>query len=234
MALSDGSGEVEWWKLPANGVGDGSQLTKDGKTLRCDGLRPRPTAKWLASTNKDQELWLLEVATRAAPAHRGLRRVGRLPRPRMVARPRWLAYVRAGAEPAGRRSCCTTLKGGATTALTSERWDSRSPAWSPTGSGCGSSPTGTSTPVVRSIWGSRQPDPFFDKPTQVFGLALREGHALALGEASTSRNRRPIDALARRQTKPAGGKAADAKGDAKGDAKIAGAGDDHSTASATA
>jgi tricorn protease len=29
--------------------------------------------------------------------------------------------------------------------------------------------------VVRSIWGSRQPDPFFDRPTQVYGLALQKG-----------------------------------------------------------
>src|SRR5262249_39308609 len=54
VALSDQAparapfGEVEWWKLPANGVGDGSEMTRDGKVLRFDGL-PSPDGKWLAS-----------------------------------------------------------------------------------------------------------------------------------------------------------------------------------------
>ncbi|MBW8896395.1 MAG: PD40 domain-containing protein [Acidobacteria bacterium] len=34
LALSDQSGEVEFWKIPANGVGDNTQLTQPGRTLR--------------------------------------------------------------------------------------------------------------------------------------------------------------------------------------------------------
>src|SRR5262249_62279274 len=53
VAFSDESGEVEWWKLPANGVGDPSQLTRDGKVLRFDGLPP-PDGQWLAGPEEDR------------------------------------------------------------------------------------------------------------------------------------------------------------------------------------
>ena len=62
MALSDASGEVEWSTLPANGLGSPRGLTKDAKTLRFDGVAS-PDGKYIASTNKEQELWLLEVAS---------------------------------------------------------------------------------------------------------------------------------------------------------------------------
>src|SRR5581483_8409894 len=41
VALSDESGEVEVWKLPANGVGAGEQLTKGGDVLRWEAI-PSP------------------------------------------------------------------------------------------------------------------------------------------------------------------------------------------------
>ena len=43
LALSDESDEVEFWRVPANGVRPQTQLTTDGKVLRWDGER-RPTA----------------------------------------------------------------------------------------------------------------------------------------------------------------------------------------------
>ncbi|HEY6223042.1 MAG TPA: hypothetical protein VIW26_04615, partial [Gemmatimonadales bacterium] len=48
LALSDRSGETEWWRLPANGVGDPEQLTRDARVLRWDGV-PSPDGQWLAS-----------------------------------------------------------------------------------------------------------------------------------------------------------------------------------------
>src|SRR5262249_48110619 len=63
IALSTQSGEVELWKLPANGIGAAEQLTKDGKILRWDVV-PSPDGKWVAHQDKDNQLWLLEVATK--------------------------------------------------------------------------------------------------------------------------------------------------------------------------
>ena len=173
VAFSDASGEVEWWKLPANGVGDPAQLTKDGKVLRFDGL-PSPDGKWLASTNKDQELWLLEVAS---GKHRRIAVSEEWDDIHDLAwspDSRWLAYTRPAPNLLTQVMIYDT-KGGATTALTNERWDSYSPAWSPDGKWLWFLSDRHFDTVVRSIWGSRQPDPFFDRPTQVFGLALQKG-----------------------------------------------------------
>jgi Tol biopolymer transport system component len=41
LALSDATGELEFYKLPANGVGKPEQLTRDGKSFRFEGL-PSP------------------------------------------------------------------------------------------------------------------------------------------------------------------------------------------------
>jgi tricorn protease len=65
-------------------------------------------------------------------------------------------------------------RSGSTTALTNERWDSSSPAFSPDGKWLWFLSDRHFDTVVRSIWGSRQPDPFFDRPTQVFGLSLQK------------------------------------------------------------
>src|ERR1044072_5860741 len=60
VGAAGGGGEVEWWKLPANGVAGPAQLSHDGRVLRFDGV-PSPDGKWIAHTNKDQELWLLDL-----------------------------------------------------------------------------------------------------------------------------------------------------------------------------
>jgi len=165
--------EVEWWKLPANGVGEPAALTRDAKVLRFDGL-PSPDGKWLASTNKDQELWLLDVA---GGQHKRIAVSEEWDDPRDLAwspDSRWLAYIRPAPNLLTQVMLYDT-KSGVTTALTNERWDSYSPAWSPDGKWLWFLSDRHFDTVVRSIWGSRQPDPFFDRPTQVFGLALHKG-----------------------------------------------------------
>ena len=69
LALSTESGEVELWKLPANGVGAGEKLTGDGKVLRWEGV-PSPDGKWIAHQDKSNRLWLLNVATKGGEASR--------------------------------------------------------------------------------------------------------------------------------------------------------------------
>src|SRR5262249_42248377 len=171
VGLADQSGEVEWWKLAANGVGDPSQLSRDGKTLRYDGV-PSPDGRWIAHTNKDQELWLLDLASgndkRVARSEEwdDIRDLAWSPDSR------WLAYV----APAANLLTQVWLydrQTGTQTAVTGERWDSYGPAWSPDGKWLWFLSDRHFDSVVRSIWGSRQPDPFFDKPTQIYGLALR-------------------------------------------------------------
>jgi tricorn protease len=75
FAFSTESGEVELWKYPANGVGSGEQLTRDGKVLRWEGV-PSPDGKWVAHQDKNNQLFLLDSASKSekniAGNHRSL------------------------------------------------------------------------------------------------------------------------------------------------------------------
>jgi len=63
LARSDRSGEVEFWTLPANGVGASErQITRDAKVLRWAGT-PSADGKWLAHTDKDHQLWVTNMST---------------------------------------------------------------------------------------------------------------------------------------------------------------------------
>src|ERR1051326_5377450 len=172
VGLADASGEGEWWKLPANGVAGPAQLSPDGRGLRFDGV-PSPAGKWIAHTNKDQELWLLDLPggkdRRIAVSEEwdDIRDVAWSPDSR------WIAFVRPAPDLLT-QVMLYDVSGGATTAVTSERWDSWSPAWRPDGKWLWFLSDRHFDTVVRSIWGSRQPDPFFDRPTQIFGVSLRK------------------------------------------------------------
>ncbi len=172
LALSDESGEVEWWRLPANGVGTPQRLTRDAKVLRFDGI-PSPDGRWIASWDQDQELWIHELATGrgvkvATSPHEGFGAVSWSPDGR------YLAF----AVPA--RNTFSTIAlydtgSGATVPVTSDRTESADPTWSPDGKWLYFLSDRHLASLVPSPWGPRQPEPFVDRPTRIFAVALQEG-----------------------------------------------------------
>jgi tricorn protease len=60
VALSDETGEIELWTLPANGVGPGEQLTHGGEVLRWEGL-PSPDGRWIAHRDKNLRLFVYDL-----------------------------------------------------------------------------------------------------------------------------------------------------------------------------
>ena len=63
LALSDESGEFEFCMLAARGVGAGKSITNDGKILRWRGY-PSPDGKHFAYADKNDDLWIVDVALR--------------------------------------------------------------------------------------------------------------------------------------------------------------------------
>lgn len=172
VALSDETGEVEIWKLPANGVGKPEQLTKDGKVLRWDAL-PSPDGRWIAHDDKDLQLWLLDTRTGqqkriATTTQNGFQDVVWSPDSR------WLAYS-TPAPNTFNRIHLYQVETGKTLALTSDRFNSWSPAWSPDGQWIWFFSDRNLNTLVPSPWGTRQPDPFLTKTDQIFGVALKKG-----------------------------------------------------------
>jgi tricorn protease len=60
FSLCDFSGEREIWRFPANGLGQGVQVTFGAKAMRT-GLKPSPDGRYIAHTDKDGHLFLTDL-----------------------------------------------------------------------------------------------------------------------------------------------------------------------------
>ncbi len=171
LALSDESGELEFWTLPANGVGPGKAMTADGKILRFRG-HPSADGKWVAYTDKHNDLWLLEVETGSQKKLSTNRQgVGDLA---WSADGAWLAYSQTAPNTYAQIHIYHA-RDGRRAVLTSDRVNSGSAAWSPDGKFLYFLSDRSLRSVVGSPWGPRQPEPYFDSPMKIYQLALRKG-----------------------------------------------------------
>ncbi|HWG19443.1 MAG TPA: S41 family peptidase [Terracidiphilus sp.] len=215
VALSTQSGETEFWKYPANGVGTPEQWTKDAKVLRTRGVIS-PDGKWLAHTNKDQELWLFDI-------------VGK--KDKRIAQSmnddfgdltwspdsKWLAYAER-AKNSFQQIKLLNAETGKMEAITSDRFNSGSPAWNSDGKWLYFLSDRELNTTVPSPWGPREPEPHFDRPVKIYQLALTAGLRspfLAPDELHPDKK----DEDKKKEEKPAEQK--DAKGSEKAGAKSA-------------
>jgi tricorn protease len=172
IALSTESGETEFWKYPANGIGTPEQWTSDAKVLRWEGI-PSPDARWLAYRDKDQQLWLYDTTTKH-PKRIAQSMVDDFSDLTWSPDSQWLAYVEAATNTFTQIKLLNT-KTGAIQAITSDHYNSFNPAWSTDGKWLYFLSDRMLTTTVRSPWGSRQPDPNFDRSMKIYELALTTG-----------------------------------------------------------
>jgi tricorn protease len=171
LALSDESGEFEWVTLPATGVGDQETLTSDGTILRFQG-HPSPDGKWVAYTDNNSQLWVLNVDTReqirVSVDGEGVGSMSWSPDSR------WLAYEKAA--PNTFVQIKLFRPGDGTRALvTSDRTNSSSPAWDPGGEFLYFLSDRNLRSLVSGPWGPRAPSPFFDRTNEIFVVLLEDG-----------------------------------------------------------
>ena len=169
VALSTDSGETEFWKFPANGVGPAEQWTRNAAVLRWDGL-VSPDGRWLAHHDKDQQLWIFDIATKHDKliAHSKTGDYGDL---KWSPDSHWLAFVQA-AENEFEQISVYNIDSASIRPLTSDRYNSFSPAWSSDGKWLYFLSDRSLSTTVPSPWGPRQPDPHFDRTVKVYELAL--------------------------------------------------------------
>jgi tricorn protease len=172
LTLSDESDEVEFWRIPANGIGASTQLTSDAKVLRWDGT-PSPDGNFIAHHDKNQQLWLLDLAKKtqkmiAEAADGNFDDLAWSPDSR------WLAYT-APAPNLLTRIYIYEVATGRVVPVTSDRYDSTNPAWSPDGKWMFFLSNRNFESLVGSPWGSRQPEPFYDRQTRIYHVALKRG-----------------------------------------------------------
>lgn len=175
LALSDESGEVEVWKLPGEGDGSGApeQLTKDGTILRWEAY-PSPDGKWIAHTDKNHRLFLFDNGTKTSKliADSDVDDISDVTWSRDG---KYLAYT----EPAKNTFAQVRLlevSTGTVVPVTSDRFNSGSPAFSEDGKFLYFVSDRHLSSSVSSPWGPRSPEPYFDKQTQIYAVALQPGN----------------------------------------------------------
>lgn len=172
VTLSDASGEVEVWSLPANGVGRPRQMTTDGDVLRWQAI-PSPDGKLLAHHDKNYRLWIHDVSSGndklIARSERGSWE-GLSWSPDS----RWLVAVDI-APNLNRVIRLYDVVTGTWVAATTDRYDSTSPVFSRDGKWLAFLSDRHLESVVSSPWGTLQPEPFFDQRTRIFLLDLAGG-----------------------------------------------------------
>jgi tricorn protease len=150
LFLSDESGEVELWTVPADGAGDPMKLTADGVVLR-RAAAPSPDGKYVAHTDKNKRLFLLNVATK----------VNKQIAESMVSEfsdltwspdSKWVAYTETG-ENSFRRIKLQNVVTDTTIPVTTDRYDSLSPVFAADGKWLYLLSNRNLKSLVKSPWG---------------------------------------------------------------------------------
>ncbi len=208
LVLSDESGEFEFHLLPANGIGKDEALTHDADVLRYQGV-PAPDGKKFAFTDKNYRLWIYDFKTRKAKVIATSDRDNFY---NLAWSPdsRYLAYT-AIADNLFSQIKIYDSQAGIIRTLTDDRVNSYRPVWSADGKWLYFLSQRNLHTVVPSPWGDYQPEPFLDKVTKIYMVALQPGL------------RSPFladDELTRAQKQENGDKAEEKKKERKGKNKV--------------
>jgi tricorn protease len=171
LGLSDASGELEYVQLPVNGVGTEQALSTGGKIVRFGG-KPSPDGKWVAYWDNNNDAWLLNTTTHASKListnQQGVEDFAWSPDSR------YLVFSQS-ASNTFQQLLLYDIGNGKHTALTSDRANSRSAAWSADGKWLYFLSDRNLRSVVGQPWGTRAPEPFFDRPDKIYQLAMQKG-----------------------------------------------------------
>lgn len=212
FALCDFSGEREIWRLPANGLGAGEQITFGAKVMRTQ-LEPSPDGRYVAHTNKDGQLFLTDLkAGGAQTGAAATKLIGHDPISANIKNLTWspdsqaLAFTQPMRTLGRDQVRLYSIADGKTHTVSSDRYDSDALAFTPDGrwlyfaSERNFAVTGNGSP-----WGDRNMGPFFDKRSKLYALALQPGQSFPFA---------PKDELTPMESKP------EAKPESKPEVKV--------------
>jgi len=170
IALSDKSGEFEFVSMPSNGIGKDQAITKDGTVLRYEGI-PSPDGKWIAYNDLENNMYVLDIGTGLSTLissnQEGIRDFSWAPDSQ------WIAFVQA-APNTMYQIIVYNVNSRSSFDLTTKRANSQNPSWSPDGKFIYFLSDRSFTTLVRSPWGARQPDPYFDASEKIYHVALQK------------------------------------------------------------
>lgn len=170
--LSDESGEFEVWKVAADGSGTPQQLTRNSKVL-ITSLFVSPDGKYIGYGDKDFKLMLYTVSTGTTQL------IEQSEYGSTVHTAAWskdASYLTYFTEEANTNTVIKVFdtRTGKKERITSDRLNSFDPQFSYDGKWLYFTSEREFKSVVESPWGPRQPEPYFDKMTKLYALALDE------------------------------------------------------------
>ena len=169
VALSDESGELEFWKFRADGYGSPEQLTQDS-TVHRSGSTVSPDGRWLTWHDKDLKLWVRDLEsgrTRLVSVSEYSGYSGLVFSPDSM----WLAYVQP-AQNTFARIWLHDLEDRSSRPITTDQVNSGAPAFAPDGRWLYFLSDRHFQTMVGSPWGPYQPEPYLVNMTRVYALSL--------------------------------------------------------------
>jgi len=188
-AFVDASDEVELWRFPANGQGEGEQLTDDAETQRM-GMRISPDGRFVAHYDMEGRLFLYDTRrgrNRQIDDSNGEGYSDLVWSPDGSA----LALVRPDSEQLRAQLLLYETRRGALHTLSSDRYESYSPAFSPDGRWLYFLSNRHFQATPGSPWGDRNMGPMFDRRAQLFAIALQEDNIFPLQPRNELIDERP-------------------------------------------
>lgn len=182
-AIIDADGEQEIWRFPASGegldgVGNGTQLTFDAAGHRTRMVLS-PDGRWIAHTDRRGTLYLLDLESESnetvdSARGSGYRDIEWSPDSKTLALSRFDTPIR---RP---QIVLLDLATRATHTVTTDRYESYSPTFSPDGRWLWFLSDRAFSPSPTSPWGDRNLGPVFDQRTRIYALALQPGNIFPL------------------------------------------------------
>ncbi|GMU44910.1 MAG: PD40 domain-containing protein [Xanthomonadales bacterium] len=174
--LQERAGDSEIWSYPADGSGPGERLVGDGGAHRWR-LHASPDGRWLVHEDKQGRLQAYDLEKRLSrlleQAHHGLDDAygGMV----FSADGKWIAYARPDSALDRRQIVLLELASGRAQVLTSDRYESFAPAFSPDGRWLYFLSSRHFEATPGAPWGDRNVGPMFDRRVRMYALALQPG-----------------------------------------------------------
>jgi tricorn protease len=172
-AFSDANGEKQIWRYPADGSTGGEALTKD-KALDRVAMYPSPDGKYIAHSDRNRNLWLLNLETKDNQLIDS-NNFSSWPSAIWSTDSKNIAILRPDTSIGSNQILLYSIETKQKAPVTSDKYESFSPAFSPDGKWLYFLSNRTFSVVNGSPWGDRNMGPYFDRRTKIYAIALQDG-----------------------------------------------------------
>ncbi len=179
MMLSEESGEFEVWKTDNYGFNNPVPVTGGTKNF-IENYTPSPDGNYVVFNEKDNRLKLFSKSTGTSLLI-GQNNFGYQGPFSWSSDSRWIAFTDIADNQTGYLKLYD-VKTGSSYQVTTDRQDSYLPRFSQDGKWLYFISDRTFSTIVRSPWGSRQPEPYYEKTARIYAVALNSSAAFPFNE----------------------------------------------------